>query len=140
MKENSPGLPVAACIDHHRQRMQAKNRDEADTEFADFGEVAVLGRSEQTGQLRFDDVAIHALARVLDRRGERERGLARTRGRHGQEVGPLLERERVERLGLPRAEPDAGRSDRGGTRGTQFFKRGPREYRMHRDANRRSKP
>ena len=43
-------------------------------------------------------------------------GLAGARCGHREEVRSVLERERVERLGLPGPEPDAGGSDRGGAR------------------------
>ncbi|MEI2696996.1 MAG: hypothetical protein V9E94_01160 [Microthrixaceae bacterium] len=66
--------------------------------------LQVLGRGDD------DHSAPGGLAQVLNRGGEREGRLAGAGSRDRQEVGPVLERQGVERLRLPRPQPDAGRA------------------------------
>jgi len=67
MEDHPPGLAITPGVHHHEGRVQGEDRDEADPELADLGQVAFLRRGEEPRQLGVQDLLVHPLPGVLDR-------------------------------------------------------------------------
>jgi hypothetical protein len=65
VEEHAPALAGAGGVDADDRGVEGEDAHEADAEFADLGEVAVLARREQAHELLLDDGLVHALAVIL---------------------------------------------------------------------------
>jgi hypothetical protein len=93
VEHHLPGLAAAPGVEQDGARVGGEDRDEADAELADLGEVAVLARGEQARQLIVDDRLVHALAGVVD--VDDDRALVGAAVARRQELHPHVDRVRA---------------------------------------------